>query len=109
MPPWHCFVGQRGELAVRVVALRSLLGEGRFCANFSAMHGPWTPCHRAWHGCCYCTTDNGKFPIASPQDEAGEILIDDLEDAKCFLVAQDGDNLTISFQCDDRHFINVMG
>jgi hypothetical protein len=33
----------------------------------------------------------------------------DVEDDKCFLTAQDGDNLLTSFQCDVCHFNNIMG
>jgi hypothetical protein len=85
------------------------IGEGIFCANFSTKRGPWTPCHRAWHGRCYCTTDNGEFPIAKPQDEAGEFMIQDSEDEERFLVARDGGNLVTPFQCDFCHFVNIMG
>ncbi len=85
------------------------IGGGIFCVNFSSQHGPWSPCHRAWHGDCYCAMDNGEFPIAKPQDEAGEWLPKDSKDHKRFLVARDGDNLVTPFQCDICHFVNIMG
>jgi hypothetical protein len=40
---------------------------GIFCANFSAKAGPWSPCHRAWHGDCYCATIMGSFSLPSPR------------------------------------------
>jgi hypothetical protein len=85
------------------------IGEGKFCANFSAKCGPWTLCHRAWHGKWYCTTDNGEFPTAKLQDEAGEFMIQDSEDEQRFLVARDGDNLITPSQWDVCHFVNIMG
>ena len=36
-------------------------------------------------------------------------MVQDSEDAKCFLVARDGDNLVTPFQCDYCHFENLMG
>jgi hypothetical protein len=80
-----------------------------FCANFSAQRGLWTPCCRAWHGNRYCATDNGEFPIAKPQDEIGEFMVQDSNDAKHYLVGRDGDNLVTPFQCSYCHFVNVMG
>jgi hypothetical protein len=53
-------------------------------------------------------TDNGEFPIARPQDEAGEYMVQDEEDAQRFLQARDGDNLVTPFQCDHCHFMNIM-
>ncbi len=76
------------------------IGEGIFCANFSIKQDNWTPCLRAWHGKCYCTTDNGEFPIARAQDREGEFMIQDAKDEKWFLEARDGDNLVTPFHCD---------
>jgi hypothetical protein len=61
------------------------------------------------HGMGAAMAQNDEFPIARPQDKAGEILIDDLESAKRFLVAQDGDNPMTPFQCDVCHFIKLIG
>ncbi len=85
------------------------IGVGIFCANFPVMRGPWTPCHQAWHGRCYHATDNGAFLIARPQDEAGEFMVLDAEEAECFIVGRDGDSLICPFQCDVSQFVNVMG
>lgn len=85
------------------------IGEGIFCTNFSANHGPWSPCLWAWHRKCYCTTDNGEFPIAKPQDEEGEFMVQDVEEERHFCKARDGDNLVTPFQCDICHFINLTG
>jgi hypothetical protein len=85
------------------------IGEGIFCANFTATRGPWTVCQRSWHGNCYCANDNGEFPIAKPQDEEGEFMIHDTEEEVRFLVARDGDNLVTPFQCDTCNFVNLMG
>ncbi len=85
------------------------IGEGIFCANFSAKRSSWKKCHRAWHRKCYCALDNGEFPIERPQDELGELMIQGVEDEKRFLMAHDGNNLAMAFQCNVSHFVNIMG
>jgi len=82
---------------------------GIFCANLAAKRGIWPPCRRAWHGGCYCATDNGEFPVARPQDEEGEIMVIGEEEELRFMTARNGDNLVTPFQCDHCHFINIMG
>jgi len=50
--------------------------------NFLAKCGPWLPCQRAWHGRCYCATDNGEFLVA-------KFMIVDAKEEKRFMVARD--------------------
>jgi hypothetical protein len=84
------------------------IGEGIFCAIFSAKCGPWNPSLQAWRK-CYCAMDNGEFPISKPQDEEGELMIQDAEEERHFQEARDGGNLVTPFQCDICHLINLMG
>ncbi len=46
--------------------------------------------------------------MARPQDEEGELMILDEDEANRFMSARNGDNLVTPFQCDHCHFVNIM-
>ncbi len=82
-------------------------GGGIFCGNFSWNRGPWKPCLQVWCRSCYVPLDNGEFPIAKPKDERG-FEVQDKSEEWGYKKGRDGDNLITPFQCDLRHFRNLL-
>jgi hypothetical protein len=69
--------------------------------------GIFAPCNSCWCGPCYQPLGKKEYPICLKVDEDGDLL-EDLDDAECFVVARAGDNLMVPFQCELCHFRNVM-
>jgi hypothetical protein len=79
---------------------------GVFCANFASSRGPWSPCCKAWYGCCYDAHPLDDFYRHVPTDDDG-FDWRPVEDQNRFLYARNGDHLVTTFQCDLCWFCNL--
>ncbi|KAL7468881.1 hypothetical protein ACHAXS_009127 [Conticribra weissflogii] len=84
-------------------------GARKFHDLESAMRGPFPPCMNAWCGDCYVEANDDPFPVqVKLEDEEGDGLVTEAEDAVRFRVGRDGDHLMgAPFECDLCHFRNV--
>jgi hypothetical protein len=81
---------------------------GLYCANFASPRSGWNACNSVWCGSCYTKPPNNLFHHAQPTDESGFHWRSD-KDRDRHLAAQDGDHLTMLFQCDLCVFRNLQG
>ena len=90
--------------------------EGIFCANFYWTLNGFPPCHRAWCGRCYTSSEAVKFHVRSlkvvedtkelGRDKRDEVRIEKswgrkkAKTKRDFLEGRDGDHLLVPFECD---------
>jgi len=80
------------------------------CGNFGILRNRGYYCDNAWHGKCFTSHPDDRFPTAKLQSVNARLREEDYPEAPKlgkYNIARDGDHLITPFQCVDCHFINM--